>query len=224
MQLGNGMTVLESQIENLIKAGIDQISIITGYLSEQIEAKIKSLKNVKIDIIFNPYYENYNNLHSLWMAKWKMDQSFIAINGDDIFHNEVIEQLIKQKEKIVMLISRKDHYDEDDMKVVLNNDSVIKVSKKINSDNADGESVGIIKYNEEGAKIIKNKLEQMVRDPENNDKFYLQALQDLMDEGVNVNYLEIENEKWAEIDFHPDLELVKNSIDNYLKTKEIQNI
>ena len=58
-------------------------------------------------------------------------------------------------------------------------------------------------------------LDKMVRIKKNLDVFYLAALQQLMDEGYRITYCECSPEDWAEIDFHPDLELIRANIDKY---------
>lgn len=215
IQVGNGETVLEHQIKTLKNAGVDNISIITGYLSEQVEAKVKQIDN--IDIIYNPFYDVSNNLYSLWMAKWHMDEEIITINGDDLFYQDVIEKLINREEDIVMTVSKDDEYDEDDMKVVIKGDNVIKVGKKLDLDIVNGESVGIIKFSKNGAKILKSELEEMVKSGNYKNDFYLNALQSIMDKSIGVNYQEIDKSKWQEMDFHQDLELIKELISNKYK-------
>ena len=154
IHVGNGDTILENQIKTLKESGIEDISIITGYLTEQIEAKVKDIKG--IEIIYNPFYDEANNLYSLWMAKWRMDEEIITINGDNIFYPEVIEELMEREEDIVMAISKEDEYDDDDMKVSLKGDRVVKVGKNLESQEVDGESVGIIKFTKKGAQILKD--------------------------------------------------------------------
>ena len=48
-------------------------------------------------------------------------------------------------------------------------------------------------------------------------KFYLAALQQIMNSGFPVHFFECATSDWAEIDFHPDLELIKNNITQYLE-------
>jgi choline kinase len=222
LQIGNGITILESQLETLKKVGIKDISIITGYLSEQVEAKIKYINDINIEIIYNPFYEDYNNLYSLWMAKYSMDQEIVTINGDDIFTETAIELLLERDEDIVMSISRKDHYDDDDMKVVTVGERVIKVGKQISINECNGESVGIIKYSKKGANLLKNELETMVKSGEHKGSFYLEALQSMMNRNILVSYQEIPTSEWQEMDFHADYELIKEIIiakSNKLKYK-----
>lgn len=56
----NGKPMLETQIEFLKEKGIDDIIVVTGYLSEKFEY-IKEKYGVKL--IHNDKYDTYNNIH-----------------------------------------------------------------------------------------------------------------------------------------------------------------
>lgn len=210
LEIGNGITMLESQLHSLKENGLKDITIIVGYRAEQIEAKIKKYANdFNINTVYNPFYETSNNLISVWMARHFMQEDFITINGDDIFKPVVIENLLKSESNITMVIDEKPEYDEDDMKVVHENGLVHQVSKKIAMDKANGESVGIIKFTGKGRQIYIDTLEEMVRDDENMNAFYLKAIQQMINKGYPVHFSMCKPDDWGELDFHPDLVLIK---------------
>jgi L-glutamine-phosphate cytidylyltransferase len=221
IEVGNGITMLESQLHSLKENGIKDVTIIVGYKAEQIEAKIKKYANdFNINTVYNPFYETSNNLISVWMAKHFMREDFITINGDDIFKPVVIENLLKSEASITMVIDEKPGYDDDDMKVVHKNGLVLQVSKKISAEEANGESVGIIKFTGKGRQIYIDTLEEMVRDEENMNAFYLKAIQQIINKGYHVNFSMCKADDWGELDFHPDLVLIKQYLrrSNLLET------
>lgn len=210
IEVGNGITMLESQLHSLKENGIKDVTIIVGYKAEQIEAKIKKYSNdFNINTVYNPFYDTSNNLISVWMARHFMQEDFITINGDDIFKPVVIENLLKSESNITMVIDEKPEYDDDDMKVVHKNGLVQQVSKKIPPEEANGESVGIIKFTGKGRQIYIDTLEEMVRDEENMNAFYLKAIQQIINKGYPVNFSLCKADDWGELDFHPDLVLIK---------------
>lgn len=222
LEVGNGITLLETQLHSLMENNIKDIVIIVGYKAEQIEAKIKDYQDrLNITTVFNPFFDCSNNLISVWMARNFMDTDFISINGDDVFSPIVVENLLKCKEDITMVIDEKPEYDEDDMKVVHQNGNIIEVSKKIDKSKANGESIGMIKFINKGPKIYTSTLEEMVRDPENRNVFYLRAIQRIIDKGFKVNYSICKKEDWGEIDFHPDLETIRTYLGRYVPIDKI---
>lgn len=222
LDIGQGLTLLETQLHSLKEAGIRDVVIIIGYRAEQIEAKLKEYRtDFDITIVYNPFYEISNNLVSVWMAKHYMKDDFITINGDDIFDSIVIKNLLKSKEDITMVIDVKAEYDDDDMKIISNNNLVKQVSKKIPLEEANGESVGIIKFSGHGPKIYTDTLEEMVHNPKNMNFFYLKAIQNIIDKGFPVYYSQCNEKDWGEIDFHPDLKLIREYVS---KTKLVERI
>lgn len=222
LEVGKGLTLLETQIHSLVENNIKDITIIVGYKAEQIEAKIKDYQSkLNITTVFNPFFDCSNNLVSVWMARHLMDSEFITINGDDIFSPEVIENLLKSDKDITMVIDEKNSYDDDDMKVHHVDGFVLEVSKTIPPEKANGESVGIIKFSNNGPKIYRSVLDEMVRDPQNRNVFYLRAIQKIIDKGFKVNYSLCKETDWGEIDFHPDLELIRNYLGQYVVVDKI---
>ena len=222
LELENGTTLLESQLITINKTAIDKVVIVTGYLTEKIESKVQRYSkkyNIDIQIIYNPFFDISNNLLSLWQARHEMESDFIIINGDDIFNDSVLLGLLEhdKNELITMVIDRKETYDEDDMKLIVENGRILEVSKKIPLNNANGESIGMIRVTGEAKGIMVDTMERMVRNKKNMQVFYLAMIQELINQGIVVGYHEISSKDWAEIDFHPDLEDIRKKISTFNK-------
>lgn len=213
LQIDTENTVLDIQLKKLQKTPIDEIVIVGGYFSDMIEQKVKKeYPDMDIKVIFNPFYDISNNFISLWLARHNMDEPFIIINGDDIFESSVVNGLIKETKgkEVTMVIDRKDSYDDDDMKVITNDKTVTQVSKKIPVEKANGESIGMIKFEGDGIKKLKKVIDELIKDPANRDVFWLKAIQELMIRHDNVSFYEVSRDQWEEIDFHEE----------YLQSKE----
>ena len=222
LELENGTTLLESQLITINKTAIDKVVIVTGYLTEKIESKVQRYSkkyNIDIQIIYNPFFDISNNLLSLWQARHEMESDFIIINGDDIFNDSVLLGLLEhdKNELITMVIDRKETYDKDDMKLIVENGRILEVSKKIPLNEANGESIGMIRVTGEAKGIMVDTMERMVRNKKNMQVFYLAMIQELINQGIVVGYHEISSKDWAEIDFHPDLEDIRKKISTFNK-------
>lgn len=219
IDIGKGKTILESQLDVLQECGITKVYIVAGYRIEQVQAKINghNLNRMEIEVLHNPFFSTSNNIISLWLATLLIKEPCISINGDDIFKPNVINKLLQAEGDIVMTIDRKSEYDSDDMMVITKEERVVAVSKDLDRDYANGESVGIIKYSVLGLKILTDLLDVMLRDESNHQQFYLQSLQKIMDSGVAVNYCEVDEDDWAEIDFHPDVTDVRDRVDYFVQ-------
>ena len=219
IDIGKGKTVLESQLDALQETDIKTVVIVAGYRIEQVEAKISGLdfNDLDVQVLQNPFYATSNNIVSLWLASLMIDEPFVSINGDDVFKPAVINELLKREEDIVMVTDRKEEYDSDDMLIISSDDRVLAVGKDLDIEKANGESVGIIKYSDLGKELLRKQLDEMMRNEDNHQKFYLHALQGIMDSGIHVNFCDVNPNDWAEIDFHPDVNDVRAKVDSFVK-------
>ena len=221
IDLGNGETLLERQIRWIEDSGvIDNVVIVIGYLHGQIESKLKTFKtNLKIKTIYNPFFNSSNNLISLWFAKHEMkDDDFIITNGDNLFTADVLKDLVqKTNDGIYVTICYADEYGDDDMKVKLDdNKKIIRVSKEIEKGQGNGESVGLVKV--QGStyrKIYTKVLEKLARKEEYLNKFWLETFNRLADKCVEIHPFEMDRKKWREVDFHFDLNNLKDLVKDF---------
>ena len=79
-----GKPMIESIIEGLHQNGIYDISIVVGYLAEQFNYLGEKYPGVKL--INNPYYNQYNNISSLYVARNELKNTVI-LDGDQLVMN-----------------------------------------------------------------------------------------------------------------------------------------
>ena len=112
------------------------------------------------------------------------------------------------------MISRKDHYDDDDMKVRTDSAGrLARVSKSIAHDQAQADSVGLLLVRgEESRARYRDTLLAMVRDPDSFSMFWQESLNAFVDRGGAVTLHEVARDSWAEVDFHPDIEAMRQAV------------
>lgn len=220
IDLGNGSTMLEQQIKGAVSCRhIAEMVIITGYRTEQIEAKIqKYIDQIPIQIVYNPFYDLSNNLFSLWTSHYLMEtDDFVITNGDNIYEPavyEILDREIEKDEGIRVCINYKSEFDEDDMKVNLDPAGhAIAISKKLPRDKTDAESVGLsIVKGERYRNLFRKKILELIRKVEYRNLFWLEIYNRLTEDGVSIGTFEIESNDWQEVDFHPDINDLRDLI------------
>lgn len=202
-----GKPIIEWQIDALLAAGIDDITIVTGFKSSLVEAQLKSYANrAQINTIFNPFFEVADNLASCWMARSAMDRDFLLLNGDTIFDRTLLAQVLNSAPApITLSVSYKPTYDADDMKVQLDENGWVKhVSKNLSGDEIDCESIGLIFFRERGPQLFRNAIEDALRHQAKLKCWYLSIVDALADKQL-VNACSVSEHLWCEIDFAVDL-------------------
>jgi choline kinase len=203
----HGKTLLEWQIGELHKCGIDQITVVTGYGAEKVDALLQQ-KYGRQDIKthYNPDYAITDNLVSCWEVRDEMSEDFILLNGDTLFEAEVVKTLLVTPETpITVTINHKDRYDTDDMKVCLAGKRLLNIGKDLLADETHGESIGMILFRGDGPELFRSGLEKALNEIQTIHKWYLSVI-DAITQKKTVLTCSIRGLSWCEVDYPADLD------------------
>lgn len=216
VEVAEGMTMLGWQLLQLKKAGVEEVTIVTGFCAEKVDLEVfLHRKNMKIRTLFNPFYKIMDNLGSIWHARKEISKDFIILNGDTLFHADVVKRLLHAPYKnITVGISKKKQYDEDDMKVVLDGDRLTSISKQIDMQDVNAESIGMILFRGQGVQMFRDKVVELVEDNMTEQRYYLSVIDALAKE-AEINTMDVAPDEWCEVDFPVDLELAKACVFNW---------
>lgn len=206
-------TILDHQLEALSMAGIHEVAIVVGYEKEQIACHVRSKKphcNQKIHFIENPAFAITNNIYSLWLAlDWLRGDSFVVLNADVIFDPEILNSAVEPYASISMIVDPL--WRDETMKVIIEGDRVIRMSKKISREAFSGTYIGITVFCKAVQAKFFHKLSGLIAADRVNE-FFNVAVQELADEGVHVGFTITDGLAWAEIDDPPDLTFAQQSV------------
>lgn len=204
-----GRTVLEWQLRHLAQAGVTEAVVVTGFRSDLVEAEVARLElpGLSVRTLYNPFYSVTDNLATCWLAREEMrGRPFMILNGDTLFEPAIAERLISAPAgPITVTVDRKDDgvYDSDDMKVLTQGDSLRAIGKTITE--YDAESIGFLRFDEEGSALFIETLEKIMRTPEGLKRWYLSVINEIAQEHDVVRVRSIQGLDWAEMDFPEDL-------------------
>jgi len=201
-----GKTIIEWQIDELHKCGVDQITVVTGYGADKVDDLLQRRYGPqRVRTHYNPDYATTDNLVSCWKVRDLMTEDFILLNGDTLFEAAVVHNLLKSPASpITVTVSHKDIYDADDMKVTMEGSRLVKVGKDISSGNIHGESIGMILFRDTGPGIFRNGLEKALADTGAVRRWYLSVIDDIAQERTVQTY-SIKGLVWCEVDYPADL-------------------
>ncbi len=198
----NGKPILFKQIENLIENGITDITVISGYKADVLEAQVKA-NFPEVNIIESVDYATTNNMYSAYIAKDAMNgEGFLMMNADVFFDASVITALLacESENAIVVDIGT---YMEESMKVVEENGRLMRIAKTITPEEALGASIDVYKFSAAGAAAFFAKCADYI-DVRGEKKMWSEvALNDILPEVV-FHACPLKG-RWFEIDNHEDL-------------------
>ena len=204
-----GKSLLQWQVRALAANGITDVSVVTGFRTQMVEAELERLDGVNARAIFNPFYHVADNLGSCWIAREAMVGDFIILNGDTLVSPEIVARLLaKASAPITVTIDVKPQYDADDMKVEREGDRLVAIGKRLLAEQANAESIGMLAFKGEGGARFNAEVESMMRTSAGVSNWYLKAIHQIASDGI-VGTVSIEGLDWAEVDFPADLEFAR---------------
>ncbi|NKB68826.1 MAG: NTP transferase domain-containing protein [Candidatus Latescibacteria bacterium] len=209
-------SILEQQLRNLERIAVSQVALVCGFgvdlIARQLDAYCGPLR---IKLLYNPFFDRADNLISMWLARPEMDGDFVLLNGDNVFHPDILPRLLASTGPCTLMASHKASYDDDDMKLQLQGRQVRRIGKDLPLPTAVGESLGIMAFRGNGRRWIFAALEKAVRDQSSMQRCYVDALQMLIDQGRPVEICSAHDLPWADVDTPADLRMVRNQLSLY---------
>lgn len=209
-------SVLSLQLDTLFRHGIETATVVTGFNAHLVEAEIAARQaGPKVETLYNPFYHVADNLASCWMARGAMTQDFLLINGDTLFSPPLLEKVLMALAKdITVTIDQKGHYDGDDMKVSLEGAHLTAIGKTLLPQQTNGESIGMLRFMNDGPKIFRNELDRLMRLEEGTKSWFLSAIHGLAQSGQRIDTTNIKGSTWAELDTPEDYEICRKLFGN----------
>jgi choline kinase len=202
-----GKTLLEMTINNILKNGINEFVMVTGYRENMIKEFIsKNYPGLNITYLTNSGYENNNNSYSLWMTKDYIKEPSILLDSDILFDFRIISKLLESPHTDCLAVNTNHTLGEEEIKIIIDSTNKIKhIGKHLNPGECCGESIGIEKFSMSFFKKLGEVLERKIVKENNVNEFYEASFQELYDRGNAMYAIDVSEYKSMEIDFPEDL-------------------
>jgi len=204
----NGRTLLDRQLDTLAANGVDEAVVVTGFHDELVNAAIAARTGgPKVRTIYNPFYKVADNLGSLFIARHELESDCLVWNGDTLVSEQLMRRVVGNDcQGICVTIDRKDGYDADDMKVVVDGAGQLHaIGKRLPMDEVNAESIGLLAFRAGGAELFRDWIEKVIRTSEGTTIWYLRVIHQIAQEHP-VWTFDIKGEEWGEVDFPEDVE------------------
>ena len=211
--------LIEMQIDIFKKCGIDDISIVTGYLAEKINFQ-------SINYFKNENFSTTAGNESLFCAKEKLNDTIICY-ADLIFDISIIKKMIDFNGDVGIAVESdwKSRYVDRTLHPISEADNVlfdesgkiIELRKNIQKSNSNvGEFLGVMRLSSEGSSLFLKRFSELKESyvgtfhgsPSLRQSILPDMIQELIDLGINVEPIMI-SENWCEVDTPQDLDFAR---------------
>lgn len=203
-------TILDIALGNLRRAGLETVVVVTGYAADRLaerQAALEQRHDVKLELVFNPKAEEWNNCYSLWCAREHFAQGVLLCNGDTVHPPEVEERLLAGRgdAELVLALDDAKPLGHEEMKVLLGEDGLLRgINKAHDPAAAAGEYIGLTVIEPAAAEGLADALEATWRrDP---GLYYEDGFQEYSDRGGRVGVASVGGLEWVEVDDQADLD------------------
>ncbi|MGL5822294.1 MAG: sugar phosphate nucleotidyltransferase [Sarcina sp.] len=198
----NGKPLLERQIEMLRERGVEEIIVLTGYLTE----KFDYLKEkFGVNLIYNDKFNVYNNIYTMYLVREYLNDSYV-IDADIYLNRNFIEEEIATSKYFT---AYKENF-EGEWKVHTDNeDNLINITVE----SGDGYILsGVSYWSSEDGKFIAKKLEEKIESEDFKDLYW----DDIVKENIkhlNIKVKKLSTDDVYEIDNLEELKAVKRLVE-----------
>jgi len=197
-----GRPMLDGILEALEYGGFSRkdVVFICGYRAEVIRERYPDLTYVE-----NRDWENNNILLSLLCAREHLSGGFVSTYADIVYRKEIVRDLVASPHDIALgcdtdwrrrYTGRSQHPETDAEKLTAEGDRVTRLSRKIASEDAQGEFIGVMKLSSAGASQLVRAFDeaqavhrgQVFREGRTFEKAYLiDLLQHMLESGTGMH-------------------------------------
>ena len=105
LTLVNDKSILERLINNLKNQGFKRLVIVTGHQKECIMDYLGDKSgDICIEYIYSPLYKTTNNIYSLWMARYIINEPFVLFESDLVLNSTLLDEMVYPDRMAVALM------------------------------------------------------------------------------------------------------------------------
>jgi choline kinase len=218
LRLG-GKTILGHTLDNLRRAGITDIVLVTGYRAEQIRAfVIQQYPDLTVTFLHNPLFESTNNIYSLWLTRDEvLGHDVLLLDSDILFDWRILPLLVESGHSSCLAVRHDHALGEEEIKVKQGSSGLISaIGKEVRPADAVGESIGIERFGRGFVAQLFGVLDKMVGIEKRVSIFYEAAFQEAIDCGAELSPVDVGSFRCMEIDTADDLARAEREVLPYI--------
>lgn len=210
IEIFDDTTILDFQIRSLIKYGINDFIITTGFYDELIQSEVKAKRySARFTFVKNPVFDKTNYIYSMFLARSSVKEDIILMHGDMVFDEEILADVIKTNYENAVIVDKSGHIPEKDFKARIKDGFVTGISIHYQEDCKFLLPVYKVSYNK--MSLWFDEIEKFIN--AGNDNVYAEEAFNNISSNMDLNPFYIENRFCIEIDTAGDYNVCKKWFD-----------
>ena len=185
-------------MDAVVKAGIPEIVIVTGYLGEQFEVLLKKYPNIKF--IDNKMYNEANNISSAYLIKDKLENSYVLESDLILYNPNLIRKYEYQSNFLATYVDMTDDW-------CFETKNGVITKQKIGGYNCH-QMLGISYYDSKDGKQLNIDIDKVYNSPGGKERYWDQIPLDVCKNNYKIYIRECKREDIVEIDTFNELKAI----------------
>lgn len=187
--------LVDHQIDALRSVGVDDIVLVVGCKAAQVRAHC----GASVRYIENADYLSTNSIYSLHLASAELDRPTFLFNCDILFHRAILQSMLDAPHANVVAADAAVERVQGEMNICYDSERrITAISKEIQPEEAQAQSVQLVKFDAEGARRVRREIERLV-DEDQKNAYPTSAYGPLIVER-SLFAVEVGSAVWGEID------------------------
>lgn len=213
--VGEKGPLLQYLIDGLKEAEVEDLLVVTGHRPGEVETYVtERWGSDNLTFVRNMRYASWGNFHSVRVA---VDQSpgfdLMVVNSDIVTHPEVYRRVIETAGDLVLAVQKRDRLDMEDMRVHLDGNRVLGVSKDLKMARSHGEYTGVSLLRGRAHRVysdICNEMQWQAR-----TGLYYEDIYNMMTGHVDARAAQVAAGEYAEVDTPEDLRAAERVLERH---------
>lgn len=200
-----GRPLILHQLETLADHGIGPVLVVVGHQADEVQGIIGN----RAEIVLNERFAETNSLYSLWLAREWIKGPFVLLNCDLYFDPRILDQVLEEAGNVLAYDSTSSRGREQ-TKVAIKQGRVVDLGKDLPASSARGESLGLLKFEADGARAMLDTADSLVREGQEG-AWVIEATRAVCSQ-VPIDGVNVAGHEWVEIDFPHDLDVARREV------------
>ena len=203
----NNVSLIKHTLEKLNNVGIRKLILVVGYKKDNLIQHVgDKYKDIDIEYVENPIYDQTNNIYSLYLAKDKLEQDdTILLESDLIFEEEVLQRLLDDERRSLAVVDKYQSWMDGTAVTLDSDDSILnfftKKTFRFQDVNEYYKTVNIYKFSKEFSQKSYIPFLEAYSKAMGDNEYYESVLRVItILEGQELRVMRLNGERWYEID------------------------
>ena len=203
----NNVSLIKHTLEKLNNVGVRKLILVVGYKKDNLIQHVgDKYKDIDIEYVENPIYDQTNNIYSLYLAKDKLEQDdTILLESDLIFEEEVLQRLLDDERRSLAVVDKYQLWMDGTAVTLDSDDSILnfftKKTFRFQDVNEYYKTVNIYKFSKEFSRKSYIPFLEAYSKAMGDNEYYESVLRVItILEGQELRVMRLNGERWYEID------------------------